>query len=75
MLAFFLVAVTAASLTGLALTGKPFVEEVVEEVEEVVVIDEPHDHPRWQQMPLTAHERKLARRKKRQRTDGRKNRR
>ena len=73
MFGFFLVAVAACSIIGLALTG----EVVVEEVEEVVVVEinELHDYPKWQQMPLTARERKLARRKRRQRTNGRKNRR
>ena len=73
MLGFFLVAVAIASVLGLALTGEPVVEEVVEVV--VVEINEPHDHPKWQPVRLSARQRKLARRKRRQRTDGRKNRR
>ena len=63
MLSFFLVAVAFASIVSLALTGEPVMEAVVV------------DHPKWQPVRLTARQRKLARRKRRQRTDGRKNRR
>lgn len=64
MLGFFLVAVAVLSMFGLALTGEPAMEAVV------------YNHPRWQPVRKSARQRKLDRRKKRQRkADGCKNRR